>query len=78
VASTGVIGHQLPMERLRNGLRQITLSRDGGHELARAMMTTDTVPKEAAVKSDEDGFIIGGVAKGAGMIHPDRATCLWL
>ena len=76
VASTGVIGHQLPMERLRNGLRQITLSRDGGHELARAMMTTDTVPKEAAVKSDEDGFIIGGAAKGAGMIHPDLATFL--
>ncbi|MBA7710676.1 Arginine biosynthesis bifunctional protein ArgJ [subsurface metagenome] len=76
VASTGVIGHQLPMERLRNGLRQITLSRDGGHELARAIMTTDTVPKEAAVKSDEGGFIIGGVAKGAGMIHPDLATFL--
>ena len=76
VASTGVIGQTLPMERLRNGMRQIALSRDGGHELARAIMTTDTVPKETAVKSDEGGFIIGGVAKGAGMIHPDLATFL--
>ena len=76
VASTGVIGQPLPMECLRAGMRQITLSRDGGHQLARAMMTTDTVPKEAAVKSDESGFIIGGVAKGVGMIHPDLATLL--
>jgi glutamate N-acetyltransferase/amino-acid N-acetyltransferase len=76
VASTGVIGQPLPMERLRVGMRQIALSRDGGHELGRAMMTTDTVPKEAAVKSDGGGFSIGGVAKGAGMIHPDLATFL--
>ena len=76
VASTGVIGQQLPMERLRAGMSQIVLSRDGGHELARAIMTTDTVPKEAAVKIDEGGVIIGGVAKGAGMIHPDLATLL--
>jgi len=76
VASTGVIGQLLPMERLRAGMRQITLSRDGGQALARAIMTTDTVPKEAAVKSDEGGFTIGGVAKGAGMIHPDLATFL--
>ena len=76
VASTGVIGQPLPMERLRNGMRQIVLTRDGGHELARAMMTTDTVPKEAAVEIDESEFIIGGVAKGSGMIHPDLATFL--
>jgi len=76
VASTGVIGQPLPMERLRAGIKQITLSRDGGHELGRAIMTTDTVPKEAAVKSDGGGFTIGGVAKGAGMIHPDLATFL--
>ena len=76
VASTGVIGQRLPMECLRAGMRQITLSRDGGQALARAIMTTDTVPKEAAVKSDEGGFSIGGVAKGAGMIHPDLATFL--
>jgi glutamate N-acetyltransferase/amino-acid N-acetyltransferase len=74
VASTGVIGQVLPMERLRAGVGQIKLSGDGGHALARAMMTTDTVPKEGAVRGG--GFTIGGVAKGAGMIHPDLATFL--
>ena len=76
VASTGVIGTCLPMERLRAGIKQIVLSRDGGHELARAIMTTDTVPKEAAVGVDGSNLIIGGVAKGSGMIHPDLATLL--
>ena len=76
VASTGVIGPCLPMERLRAGIKQIVLSRDGGHELARAIMTTDTVPKEAAVGVDGNNLIIGGVAKGSGMIHPDLATLL--
>jgi len=76
VASTGVIGQALPMERLRDGMPRIKLSPDGGHELAKAIMTTDTRPKEAAVRSDEGGFIIGGVAKGAGMIHPELATFL--
>jgi len=76
VASTGVIGQPLPMERLRAGMGQIVLTGDGGNELARAMMTTDTVPKEAAVRVDDGGFIIGGVTKGAGMIHPDLATFL--
>jgi len=76
VASTGVIGQPLPMERLRDGIGQIVLTRDGGHELAKAMMTTDTVPKEAAVRIDESESIIGGVAKGAGMMHPDMATLL--
>jgi glutamate N-acetyltransferase/amino-acid N-acetyltransferase len=76
VASTGVIGQRLPMERLRAGMVQVMLSRNGGHRLARAIMTTDTVPKEAAVKSAAGGFIVGGVAKGAGMIHPDLATFL--
>jgi len=76
VASTGVIGQMLPMERIRNGLKQISLSRDGGHEMARAIMTTDTVPKEVAVRVGGGGYTIGGVAKGAGMIHPDMATFL--
>ena len=76
VASTGVIGQPLPMERLRDGIGQIVLTRDGGHELAKAMMTTDTVPKEAAVRIDESESIIGGVAKGAGMMHPELATLL--
>jgi len=76
VASTGVIGQTLPMERLRAGMGQIALSRDGGHELARAIMTTDTVPKEAAVRVAGSGAIIGGIVKGSGMIHPDLATML--
>jgi len=78
VASTGVIGKRLPMKRIEAAIDQITLSREGGHELARAIMTTDTVPKETAVlvKVGESRFTIGGVAKGAGMIHPDLATLL--
>jgi len=76
VASTGVIGQPLPMERLKDGIGQIVLTRDGGHELAKAIMTTDTVPKEAAIRIDGSEFIIGGVAKGSGMIHPDMATLL--
>ena len=78
VASTGVIGQPLPMELIRAGIGQIALTRDGGHELARAIMTTDTLAKEAAVvvTAGEGGFIIGGVAKGSGMIHPELATLL--
>jgi glutamate N-acetyltransferase/amino-acid N-acetyltransferase len=74
VASTGVIGQRLPMERISTGLGRVVLAADGGHKLARAIMTTDTVPKEVAVRADN--FIIGGVAKGSGMIHPDLATLL--
>jgi glutamate N-acetyltransferase/amino-acid N-acetyltransferase len=78
VASTGVIGVPLPMDRVRAGIRKVALTKEGGHELARAMMTTDTFPKEMAifVESKLGGFTIGGVAKGAGMIHPDMATML--
>jgi len=78
VASTGVIGQRLPMEQLRAGMSQLALSKDGGHELARAIITTDTLPKEVAVavRVQDSEFIIGGVAKGAGMIHPDLATLL--
>ena len=78
VASTGVIGQHLPMERIRDGLNHISLSGNGGHELARAMMTTDTVPKETAVtvSTERLQFTIGGVVKGSGMIHPNMATLL--
>ncbi|MCJ7654208.1 MAG: bifunctional glutamate N-acetyltransferase/amino-acid acetyltransferase ArgJ, partial [Dehalococcoidia bacterium] len=78
VASTGVIGVPLPMERVRAGIRKVVLTGEGGHELARAMMTTDTFPKEIAVSIDSKPgkFTIGGVAKGSGMIHPDMATML--
>lgn len=75
VASTGVIGQRLPMEKIRAGITGIIPSAEGGHHLARAMMTTDTVPKEVAVAATGE-FTIGGVAKGAGMIHPQMATML--
>ena len=78
VASTGVIGQPLPMTLIRTGIKQIVLSADGGHELAQAIMTTDTFPKEVAVavRAGKNQFTIGGVAKGAGMIHPNLATML--
>jgi glutamate N-acetyltransferase / amino-acid N-acetyltransferase len=80
VASTGVIGLPLPMGLIRAGIDRVVLSGDGGRELARAIMTTDTLPKETAVAVSIDGskFIIGGVAKGSGMIHPNLATLLCL
>ncbi len=74
VASTGIIGVNLPMERIRAAIPQVVLSAGGGHDLARAIMTTDTVPKEVAVRAD--GFTIGGTAKGSGMVHPGMATLL--
>jgi glutamate N-acetyltransferase/amino-acid N-acetyltransferase len=74
VASTGVIGKMLPMENIRKAIPKVKCTVEGGHDLARAIMTTDTVPKEVAVKVD--GFKIGGMLKGAGMIHPDMATML--
>ncbi len=78
VASTGVIGKPLPMSQLRNAFPKVKLRQDGGHELARAMMTTDTKPKEIAiqVETKEGKFTIAGVAKGAGMMHPELATLL--
>jgi len=78
VASTGVVGQPLPMRLIKAGIKRIVLSNNGGHELARAMMTTDTVPKETAVVVNigDSEFIIGGVAKGSGMIHPSLATLL--
>ena len=76
IASTGVIGRRLPMELIKAALAEITPSADGGHALARAMMTTDTVPKEVAVRVTGGEFTIAGVAKGAGMVHPQLATML--
>jgi glutamate N-acetyltransferase/amino-acid N-acetyltransferase len=76
--STGIIGVELPMSLIRAGLEKIELSAEGGHQLARAMMTTDTRPKEAAVTFQVEGrpVHLGGVAKGSGMIHPNMATML--
>lgn len=78
VASTGVIGVQMPVGRIKSAIPRIKLSRNGGHRLARAIMTTDTHPKEIALRvTDDTGhYIIGGIAKGAGMIHPNMATLL--
>jgi len=78
VASTGVIGMRLPMELIGSGIEKVALSKEGGHELAQAITTTDTFAKERAVALDLGGaeVIIGGIAKGAGMIHPDLATLL--
>ncbi len=78
VASTGLIGTRLPMKRIEASLNRIILSRDGGQELARAIMTTDTIPKATAVTVEvgTDRFSIGGIAKGSGMLHPDLATML--
>lgn len=76
VMSTGVIGARLPMERLLSGVALATaaLSEDGGEAAATAIMTTDEFPKTAVVR--RNGFTVGGMAKGAGMIHPCLATML--
>jgi glutamate N-acetyltransferase / amino-acid N-acetyltransferase len=78
VASTGLIGTPLPMDRIRGGIRQLRPTREGGPEAARAIMTTDLVPKEAVVDLELAGktVTIGGMAKGAGMVHPHMATML--
>jgi glutamate N-acetyltransferase/amino-acid N-acetyltransferase len=78
IASTGVIGKPLPMSQVRNGFPKVKLRQDGGHELVKAMMTTDTMPKEIAMKVEtkKGKFTLAGVAKGAGMIHPELATLL--
>jgi len=80
VASTGVIGQPMPIERVLAGVHSAAakLSSDGGHEAAEAIMTTDTVTKEIAMLFELDGVrtVIGGMAKGSGMIHPNMATML--
>ena len=80
VCSTGVIGRPLPMERILAGLRAAagSLSRDAGDAAARAIMTTDTISKTATASFTVDSVEhrVGGMAKGAGMIHPNMATLL--
>ncbi len=78
VASTGIIGLPMPMDRVRAGLPRLSLRPDGGHEAARAIMTTDTRPKELAVVLEIGGreVRIGAMTKGVGMIHPNMATML--
>jgi len=80
VCSTGVIGVNLPMKQVAAGIKlaAAALSPDGGHAAACAIMTTDTVEKEFAVELEIDGhlIVIGGMAKGSGMIDPSMATML--
>ena len=76
VASTGVIGERLPIDLIGTGIERVALSREGGHELAQAILTTDTCTKEVAVAADDGEFTIGGIAKGSGMIHPNMGTLL--
>ena len=82
VASTGVIGVRLPMEKVRAGIVEATarLSTGGGADAAQAIMTTDTRPKEVAVefRVGNATAVVGGMAKGAGMIAPSLATMLAL
>jgi glutamate N-acetyltransferase / amino-acid N-acetyltransferase len=80
VASTGVIGVKLDMAKIRHGISEAVpaLSADGGSAAARAIMTTDPFPKEAAVEVADGArrFRVGGIAKGSGMIEPLMATML--
>jgi glutamate N-acetyltransferase/amino-acid N-acetyltransferase len=77
VCSTGLIGDQLDRDKVLGGILQAVaaLGVDGGEDAARAIMTTDTVPKQAEYKSTT-GWTIGGMAKGAGMLAPALATML--
>ncbi|MCI9008659.1 MAG: bifunctional glutamate N-acetyltransferase/amino-acid acetyltransferase ArgJ [Lachnospiraceae bacterium] len=82
VASTGVIGMQLPIDRIRGGVALLAGSRadteEAGLLAAQAIMTTDTKPKYAAVQAEIGGktVTVGGMCKGSGMIHPNMCTML--
>ena len=80
VASTGVIGVNLRMEKVVSGIQAAlpALARGNGSETARAIMTTDPFPKECAVtvQTGHGTFVVGGTAKGSGMIEPNMATML--
>src|SRR6266700_4095645 len=77
-SSTGIIGRQLPMEKVQAGVGAIELSSEGGNAFATAIMTTDTRPKRMALEFEIDGKTVrlGGATKGAGMIYPNMATML--
>lgn len=82
VASTGVIGMQLPVDKLVNGVngmaKILSDSKEAGSDAAKAIMTTDTIPKEVAVTFEVGGktITLGGMSKGSGMIHPNMCTML--
>ena len=77
-SSTGIIGRQLPIEKIQAGVPAIELSTDGGNAFSEAILTTDTRPKRIALEFKIDGRTVrlGGVTKGAGMIYPNMATML--
>ena len=78
IASTGIIGIELPIEKIKNGIKKLQLQKNNGSDFSNAILTTDTRNKEIAVEIqiNDEVFIIGGAAKGAGMIHPNLATML--
>lgn len=80
IASTGVIGEQIPMDKVDAAMPQLAaqLSTQGSDQAAQAIMTTDLVPKTVALETHIGGqpVRVGGIAKGSGMIHPDMATLL--
>ena len=82
VASTGVIGWQLPLEKIAAGVEMLVREKadtlEAGQAAVEAMMTTDTVPKQAAVQIEIGGktVTVGGMCKGSGMIHPNMCTML--
>ncbi|MGB0651911.1 MAG: bifunctional glutamate N-acetyltransferase/amino-acid acetyltransferase ArgJ [Thermoplasmatota archaeon] len=80
VASTGIIGEPLPMEPIRDGIRSAaaTLDEAAGDEAALAILTTDSGPKSTFATFEHDGrtYRLAGIAKGAGMVHPNLATML--
>ena len=78
VASTGIIGVELPMALMRKFIPEIKMSKKDGNGFARSILTTDTKTKEISVSFEIDGteINVAGVAKGSGMIHPNMATML--
>ncbi len=77
-SSTGIIGRQLPIEKIEAGVKEITVSREQGNAFSEAIMTTDTHPKRLALELQIEGrpVRLGGVTKGSGMIYPNMATML--
>src|SRR5947209_439238 len=77
-SSTGIIGRQLPIEKIQAGVQNIELREDQGNAFSEAIMTTDTRPKRTALEFELEGRTVrlGGVTKGAGMIYPNMATML--
>jgi glutamate N-acetyltransferase / amino-acid N-acetyltransferase len=77
-SSTGIIGRQLPIEKIEAGVRQIELSSEQGNAFSEAIMTTDTHPKRIALEFQIEGRTVrlGGCTKGSGMIYPNMATML--